>query len=98
MTRTSRTGFCKGFLRLLAMRAGRRPMRSERTGEPAATRQFVQDGERRVLLEAGDDAAAGLVELRPPAIIVVAEVEDIGGARLDRHRLGGGDVVDAGRA
>ena len=53
--------------------------------------------ERRVGLEAGDDATAGCVEFGPPAVIVVAEVEHVGRARLDRHLLGGGDVVDVGR-
>ena len=52
--------------------------------------------ERRIFLEPRHDTAAGIVQRRPPAIIVIAEVEDIGGAGLDRHRLGRGDVVDIG--
>ena len=56
-------------------------------------RQFPSQGQRRVGLEAGDDAAAGGVELGPPAIIVIAKVENVGGAGLDRHGLGGRDVV-----
>ena len=38
------------------------------------------------------------VHLRPPAVIVVTEVEDVGGPGLDRHGLGGGDVIDLGGA
>ena len=50
-----------------------------------------------VALDPGDDPAAGRGQVRPPAVIVVAEVEDVGGAGLDRHRLGGRQVGDAGR-
>ena len=50
-----------------------------------------------VALDPGDDPAAGRVQVRPPAVIVVAEIEDVGGAGLDRHRLGGRQVGDAGR-
>ena len=86
----------EGIAAASAWRAGRWPMRSERMVLPWA-RQFHQ-GERRVGLEAGDDAAAFGVKLGPPAIIVIAQVEDIGGAGLDGHGLGGGDVVDVRRA
>ena len=72
-------------------------MRSERMSPPSATGQFFHHLERRVGLEAGDDPAADGVEFGPPGIIVIAEIEDIGGARLDRHLLGCGDVVDLGR-
>ena len=45
--------------------------------------------ERRIALEAGHDAAAGGVKLRPPGIIVIAETEDIGRTGLEgrRHRM-----------
>ena len=59
-------------------------------------RQFGGDGQAGVGLEAGDQAAAGPVHGGPPAVIVVAQIEDIGGAGLDRHGLGRGDVVDLG--
>src|ERR1700722_483189 len=39
--------------------------------------------QRRVGLEAGHQTAARAVELRPPGEVVVTEVEDIGGARVD---------------
>ena len=72
-------------------------MRSERMSPPSVTGQFFHHVERRVGLEAGDDPAADGVELGPPGVVVIAEIEDIGGARLDRHLLGHGDVVDVGR-
>ena len=72
-------------------------MRSERMLLPSATGSSSTTVERRVGLEAGDDPAAGGVEFGPPGIVVIAEIEDIGGARLDRHLLGRGDVVDVGR-
>src|SRR6516225_6036711 len=61
-------------------------------------RQLLHHSERRVGLEAGDNPALRGVEPSPPGIIVIAEIKDIGGARLDRHLLGRGDVVDVGRA
>ena len=73
-------------------------MRSERMSPPSGTGSSSITSSGVLHLEAGDDPAAGGVELGPPGIIVVAEVEDIGGARLDRHLLGHGDVVDVGRA
>ena len=54
--------------------------------------------QRRVGLEPRDDAAAGLIQLGPPAVVVIAEIEDVGGPRLYRHLLGGRDVVDVGGA
>ena len=62
-----------------------------------ATRLSWTAVKRRVLLQPRHEAAAGLVKLRPPAIVVVAEVEDVGGAGLDRHGFGRRDVVDVGR-
>src|SRR5512132_2485004 len=92
LTRTSRTGSPKGFLRLLACRCGSRSMRSERMLPSLGT-------SRSAVTVSGvfNDAASGGVHLRPPAVIVIAEVEDVGGARLDGHGLGGSDVVDLGR-
>src|SRR3990167_8635418 len=38
------------------------------------------DGERGVLLQPGDDAAAGGVKIGPPGVVIVAQGEDVGGA------------------
>ena len=38
------------------------------------------------------------MEFGPPAIVVIAEIKHIGGARLDGHDLRGSDVVDRGDA
>ena len=59
-------------------------------------RQLGDASERRVGLEAGYDAAASSVHLRPPAVIDVAQVKDVRRTGLDRHYLGGGDVIDLG--
>ena len=48
-------------------------------------------------LQPRDDPATSGIELGPPAVIVIAEVEDIGCAGRDRHGLGGSDVIDVGR-
>ena len=72
-------------------------MRSERMLPPVGDRQFFHHVERCVGFEPGDDPATDGVEFSPPGIIVIAEIEDIGGTRLDRHLLGHGDVVDVGR-
>ena len=45
-------------------------------------RQFFHHVEWRIGIEPGDDPAADRVEFRPPGIIVIAEIEDIGGTRL----------------
>lgn len=84
-------------MRLRAWRPGRRPLRSERTPEPGGTGLAKRLVERGVGLEARHDAATGQVERGPPGIVVIAEIEHIGGTGLDRHRLGGGDVIDIGR-
>jgi len=60
-------------------------------------RPLFDDFEGRVDFQPGDDAAAGLIQARPPSVIIVAEIEHIGRSRLDRHLLGGDDVVDVGR-
>jgi GST-like protein len=73
---------------------------ADAVGEDVAAfgdRQLFHHIERRVGFEAGDDPAAGGIEGSPPGIVVIAEIEDISGARLDRHLLGHGDVVDVGR-
>src|SRR5260221_13856008 len=60
-------------------------------------RPILHDGERRVGLQARDNAAARLIKLRPPTKIVIAEVKNVSRSRLDRHLLGGRDVVDVRR-
>ena len=52
--------------------------------------------ERRSCLEPRHDAATSVIERSPPAIVIIAEVEDVSGTSLDRHRLGCGDIVDIG--
>ena len=42
------------------------------------------------------DPASGRIEISPPAVIVITEVKNICGARLDRQGLGNADVVDVG--
>jgi len=56
-------------------------------------RMILDDRKRRVGFEPRDNAAAGLIERRPPAIIVIAEVENVDSSRFDRHFLGGRDVI-----
>lgn len=51
------------------------------------------DVELGVGLQAGDEAAVQAVERRPPGEVVVAHVEDVGDALLDRDVLGRLDVV-----
>jgi len=60
-------------------------------------RSMLDDLKRRIGLEPRNNAAASLIEPRPPAIIVIAEVENVGRPPLDRHRLGGRDVIHVGR-
>src|SRR3989442_1799865 len=57
---------------------------------------LLYHAERSVLLQPRHEAAAGVIEPRPPAIIVITEVVDVGCSRLDRHGFGGRDVVDVG--
>lgn len=71
-------------------------MRSETTPEPCGDRHAAGLAERGVGLEARYDPATGLVQPGPPGIAAIAQIEDIGGAGLDGHRLGGGDVIDIG--
>jgi len=59
--------------------------------------QFLDHSQRGIGFETGDDAALCGVELGPPGIVVIAQIENVGGAGHDRHRLGGGDVVDPRR-
>ena len=89
LTRTSRTLPWNGFLRRLACRSGRWPIRSDRMASPCQgpPARSLSSRQRRIALEPGDDPAVRLVEGGPPAVIIVAEVEDVGGAGLDGHRL-----------
>src|SRR5438105_4117308 len=48
---------------------------------------------RRVDLQPCDDATAGTVQFRPPGKIVIAEVENVGRFRLNRHFFGGCNVI-----
>ena len=48
-------------------------------------------------LESGDEPGALGVDRRPPVVVAVALVEDIGRALGEREALGVGDVVDVGR-
>ena len=73
-------------------------MRSERMSQPFGTGNSSIGVKPRIGFEARHDPAAGGIEPGPPAIIVIAEIEDIGRAGFDRHLLGRGDVVDIGRA
>jgi hypothetical protein len=70
------------------------PIREDRA---VRHRQFFDHGQRGVGFEPGGDAALRAIELGPPGIVVIAQIKDVGGAGLDRHRLGGGDVVDPRR-
>ena len=60
-------------------------------------RPIFLDEKGRIGFQARDDTASRLIELRPPAEIVIAEVEHISRPRFDRHRLGGGDIIDVWR-
>lgn len=57
----------------------------------------LDHAERSVLLQPRHEATTGLIEPRPPAIIVITEIVNVGCTRLDRHGFGGCDVVDLGR-
>src|SRR5438045_892772 len=89
--RTSRTGSCNGLPRLRASLSGRWPMRSLNILPLPGHGVLVDHAQRSVLLQPRHEAAAGGVKPRPPAIIVITEVEDIGRTRLDRHRFGRSD-------
>ncbi len=79
-----------------AWRAGRWPMRSQSTWECFRQAILGHHRKRSIDLQTSDDAAAGGIKFGPEAIVVIAQVEHICGARPDRHRLGHGDVVDIG--
>src|ERR1022692_4202758 len=57
---------------------------------------FLRHREWSVLLQPRHEAAAGIIELRPPAIVVITEVVHVGRAGFDRHDFGSGNVVDVG--
>src|SRR5208282_5765378 len=67
-------------------------------GAAGRQRQLLDHLERRVALDPGDDAALRLIQFGPPRVVIVAEIKDVGGTSQDRHGVGGGDVVDVGRA
>src|SRR6185437_654744 len=71
VTRTSRTRPAIGLRREAASRLGNWPILNDLKG--------------RIALHPRDDAAPGLIERCPPPVIVIAEVENIGSSRLDRH-------------
>ncbi len=50
--------------------------------------QLFGGTKRRVGFEARHDPATGGIEFGPPAVIIIAEVVDVSGARIDRHFLG----------
>jgi hypothetical protein len=95
-TRISRTGFLE---RVPAVARHALGQMADAVGEDiraVGDGVLGQHGELGVGLQAGHDAAAGAIEPGPPAVIVIAEVEHVSGVRLDRHGLGGRDVVDVG--
>src|SRR5690349_1659026 len=51
----------------------------------------------RVALAPGDEDGAGVTDLRPPAVIGIAFVEDVGGALFQRDGATGYDIVRLGR-
>ena len=65
-------------------------------GRARLQRHVARLNERRVALETRDDPAIGVMELGPPGVVVIAQIEHIGRASDDRHLFGGGDVVDVG--
>ena len=91
------------FLHIQERRFPRLRERSDRCGEPGEVvicswgRGSPPPHGTECFLQPRHEAAAGLVQPRPPAIIVVTEVVDVGCPRLDRHGFGGCDVVDLGR-
>ena len=72
-------------------------MRSVATGAACGHGAGLENARARMRLEARDETAAGVVQLRPPGKVIISKVEDVGGAGLDRHRLGHAHVVDARR-
>src|SRR5271165_835258 len=56
-------------------------------------RALLDNLKRRIAFEPRDNVAAGPMQLRPPAIIVITEVENVGCARLNRHLLRCRDII-----
>ena len=65
-------------------------------GRSALKWHFARLVQRRIGLEARHQTAAERVEFAKEAEVVIAEIEHIGRARFDRHRLRGADVIDVG--
>jgi hypothetical protein len=65
-----------GFLRFMACRAGRKPMRSPSTVDPGFKGHFARLVQPRIGPEARHQPAAQGVELRPEAEVVIAEIEN----------------------
>src|SRR5208282_3278170 len=63
-----------------------------------ADRAHREAAQRDIALWAGDEAAAGFVQLAPPSVIDIGLVENIGGTRLDRLSAAGHHVVDGRRS
>lgn len=93
-SRASRAGSPKGLFRLVASRRGRSPIRSLKKLDPSRTAFSMMFDSFVLALQTRDDVAAFGVELRPPAIVIVTGIEDIGRHGANRHVLGGRDVVD----
>ena len=55
-------------------------------------RTVTGSSERGIGFEAGHNPAARRIQLGPPAVIVIAEIEDVSRAGLDRHFLSRRDV------
>src|SRR6516162_7324707 len=64
----------------------------------ASSRVLGDQTAMRVVLASGDKGGAGSQDLGPPAVVGIALVEDISGARLDGHGAAGDHVVDLGRS
>ena len=77
-------------------RAGRKPMRSRQDVDPGGSGRSSRLSSGVLVLNRVTMRQPAASSLAHQAIVVVAEVEDIGRARFDRHLLGGGDVVDVG--
>src|SRR3954451_16689364 len=63
----------------------------------ARGRLFADVAALRVALAPGDEDGAGVNDLRPPAVIGIAFVEDVSGAFFQRDGAAGHDIVDLGR-
>src|SRR5271157_1861848 len=88
-TQISRTRSDIGLCREAASRFGRYPIRSLRIDDdPAGTGRFSTTSKGVLPL-----SRVTMWQLRPPAIIVITEVENVGCARLNRHLLRCRDII-----